>query len=221
MLRQGDLAGAADVVEGHTLPITQARAQLAQGEAASALALLRPVQREMRDRGWVDEVLKITVLEAVAYQALGDLDKATQRLEEALSLGEPGGFIRTFLDEGQPMAALLVRMAGEHGGKRPYVQKLMTAFGEQAPAQTGVTVQVRATAPESQPLVEPLSERELEVLGLIAKGLSNPEIAARLYLSPNTVKVHTRNIYGKLGVHSRTQAVARAHELGLLPPQTA
>jgi len=67
-------------------------------------------------------------------------------------------------------------------------------------------------------LVEPLSEREREVLGLLAKGLTNPEIAARLFLSPNTIKVHARNLYGKLGVHNRTQAVVRARDLGILPP---
>ena len=94
-----------------------------------------------------------------------------------------------------------------------YVSQLLAAFPIDEPEQTDPT---KSQVPESE-LVEPLSEREIEVLQLIAEGLTNPEIAARLYLSLNTVKVHTRNIYGKLGVNNRTGAVARARALGILP----
>jgi len=110
-----------------------------------------------------------------------------------------------------------------------YIQGLLSALGKQDEIHDDVPGQPQSSAlgPRSrqavnpQPLVEPLSDRELEVLELIAEGLSNPEIAARLYLSPNTVKVHARNIFGKLGVHSRTQALVRAQELRLLPRGSA
>ncbi len=94
-----------------------------------------------------------------------------------------------------------------------YVRRLLAAFPVAEPEQAAPS---ETQAPNSD-LIEPLSERELEVLQLIAEGLTNPEIASRLFLSLNTVKAHTRNIYGKLGVHSRTQAVARARALGVLP----
>ena len=91
---------------------------------------------------------------------------------------------------------------------KEYIHKLLVAFGMQK--------DVHSSALSPQPLVEPLSERELEILQLLAEGLTNQEIGSRLFLSLNTVKVHTRNIYGKLNVHSRTQAIARSQELGLL-----
>jgi len=110
------------------------------------------------------------------------------------------------------MARLLYE-AATRGIVPDYARRLLAAFPVAEPEQAGLS---KTQSPESE-LVEPLSERELEVLQLIAEGLTNPEIATRLYLSLNTVKVHTRNIYGKLGVHSRTQAVACSQELGLLP----
>jgi LuxR family maltose regulon positive regulatory protein len=134
-------------------------------------------------------------------------------LERALTLAEPGGYIRIFVDEGPPMAELLISMnASREGGTlrvKEYIHKLLAAFGMQK--------DVHPSSLSPQPLVEPLSERELEVLQLLAEGLTNQEIGARLFLSLNTVKVHTRNIYGKLDVHNRTQAVAQARALGVLP----
>ncbi|NIV32691.1 MAG: hypothetical protein GWN58_25565 [Anaerolineae bacterium] len=146
-------------------------------------------------------------------------------LEQALTLAEPEGFVRTFVDEGPPMESLL-RAAAARGLMPRYVDQLLNAF-----QTTGITVSpssvvrrpssvVRRPSSVGHPasaLVEDLSTRELEVLQLIAEGLTNREIASRLFVSLNTVKAHTRNIYGKLGVHSRTQAIARSQELGLLP----
>ena len=106
------------------------------------------------------------------------------------------------------MAALLKEMKAEDGRQKAYVSQLLAAFG------VGKAVQPSAVSP--QPLVEPLSERELEVLQLVAEGLSNREIAERLFLALSTVKGHNRVIYGKLNVSRRTEAVARARELGML-----
>jgi LuxR family maltose regulon positive regulatory protein len=133
-------------------------------------------------------------------------------LERALALAEPEGFFRIFVDEGLPMAPLLYE-AVTCGIAPEYVPRLLAAFPISEPEQEGSP---DTQAPESD-LIEPLSEREQEVLQLIAQGLTNPEIASRLVLSPHTVKTHARNIYAKIGVHNRTQAVARARALGILP----
>ena len=133
-------------------------------------------------------------------------------LGQALALAQPGGFVRIFIDEGPPMARLLYE-AVTRGIAPDYARRLLSAFPVAEPEQTSPS---KTQAPKSE-LIEPLSERELEVLELIAEGLTNQEIASRLFLALNTVKAHSSNIYGKLGVHSRTQAVARARALGLLP----
>jgi LuxR family maltose regulon positive regulatory protein len=140
----------------------------------------------------------------------GDVDWALTSL--ALALAESEGYVCMFVDEGVPMARLLYKAAAR-GIMPEYAGLLLATFPEVDSAQ-----------PKCPPteMIEPLSDRELEVLELIAEGLSNREIAAKLYLSLNTVKVHSSNIYGKLGVNSRTQAVAKAKTLGiLLPPKLA
>jgi LuxR family maltose regulon positive regulatory protein len=157
--------------------------------------------------------IELTVLQALALEAGGDTARAMDALERALTLAEPEGFIRIFVDEGPPMARLLYE-ALARGIAPEYARRLLAAFPLAEPEQAGPP---DTQAPESD-LMEPLSERELEVLQLIAEGLTNPEIASRLFLSLHTIKAHTRNIYGKLGVHNRTGAVARAKALGVLPP---
>ena len=139
-----------------------------------------------------------------------------QLLGEALALAEPGGFIRLFVDEGPPMAQLLSEAAAR-GMMPDYVGKLLAAFPScermmQDKRQTPSAV--TRSGPSS--LVEPLSQRELEILKLIAQGLSNREIGERLFLALDTVKGHNRRIFDKLQVQSRTEAIARARELGLL-----
>ena len=133
---------------------------------------------------------------------------AIQNLERALTLAESGGYVRVFVDEGPPMAHLLYEALKQKIAP-DYVQRLLKAFSLEEPEKA------KAQSPERD-LIEPLSDREIEILQLIAEGLTNQEIGARLYLSLNTVKVHTRNIYGKLDVNSRTQAAARARTLGIL-----
>ena len=131
-------------------------------------------------------------------------------LLDALALAEPGGFIRLFVDEGLPMAHLLSKAAAL--SRMPeYIGKLLAAFQAEAHKREDP-----ASRPPARPLVEPLSPRELEVLQLMAQGRSNQEISERLFLALSTVKGHNRNIFDKLQVQRRTEAVARARELGLL-----
>ena len=129
-------------------------------------------------------------------------------LKDTLALAQPGGFIRLFVDEGTPMAQLLTGIQNAGGTLQEYVQTLLGAFGAQPDALP--------LGPHPQPLAEPLSQRELEVLRLISQGLSNREIGERLVLALDTVKGHNRRIYEKLQVERRTEAVARARELGVL-----
>jgi LuxR family maltose regulon positive regulatory protein len=211
LLRQGDLAAAAHLAETHQLPISRARVHLAQGEASTALALLEPVRQQVEAKGWADERLKVMVLQALALHAHGEREQAVHVLGDALALAEPGGFIRLFVDEG-PLMARLLHEALAHVVERAYIRRLLAAFPVVEAHQT-TTPPLRGAEFE---WVEPLSEREREVLHLIAEGLSNQEVAARLYLSLHTVKVHARNIYAKLGVTNRTQAVARGRALGIV-----
>ena len=210
LLRQGSLAAAAHLAQAHELPLSQARVHLAQGDPSAALTVLEPWRQQVEAKGWQDERLKVMVLQAVALQAHGEKDKAVQLLGDALALAEPGGFIRLFVDEGLPMAHLLSE--AEAIGMMPdYIGKLLAAFEAEKQQSEEQSYQ-----PPAQPLIEPLSPREVEVLQLIAQGLSNQEISERLFLALGTVKGHNRKIFGKLQVQRRTEAVARARELGLL-----
>jgi LuxR family maltose regulon positive regulatory protein len=187
--------------------IVLARLLIAQDRPQEALSLLDPLLRSMSEIGRVDLMIEIQILRALAVQRQGDTGAALTALEDALSLAKPGGFARIFLDEGQPMAHLLYQ-ALTRGITPEYAGKLLAAFPPQEPT----------TLPDgATPLIEPLSARELEVLQLIAQGLSNKEIAQQLFLSLATVKWHASNIYGKLAVSNRTQAVAQARALGILP----
>jgi LuxR family maltose regulon positive regulatory protein len=212
-LRLGDVAAAAHVAQAHELPLSQARVHLAQGDPSAALAVLEPYRRRMAEKAWADQELMALVLLAVALDARGERTRAIELVDEALTLAEPGGFIRVFVDEGAPMARLLYEgcTPGVHQG---YVRQLLAAFAVDGPGEDASP----RTPAAGIHLAEPLSARELEVLRLIAEGLTNQDIAVRLYLSVHTVKAHARTIYAKLGVSSRTQAVARGRALGLLSP---
>jgi LuxR family maltose regulon positive regulatory protein len=213
LLRQRNLAAAAHLAQTHELPISQARVQLAQGDPSAALAVLEPLRRQMEAKNWQDERLRVMVLQAVALHAHGEKEKAIQLLGDALALAEPGGFIRIFVDEGFPMAQLLSE-AVARGIMPDYVDRLLAVFG--AEEQKSKAKSYLPPAPPAQPPIEPLSQRELTVLQLMAQGLSNREISERLFLALSTVKGHNRNIFDKLQVQRRTEAVARARELGLL-----
>jgi LuxR family maltose regulon positive regulatory protein len=208
-LRQGDLAAAAHLAQTYDLPLSQARVYLAQDDPSAALAVLKEYQREIESKGWQDEGLKVMVLQAVALHSRGEKENAVQVLGKALGLAGAGGFIRIFVDEGTPMAELLWE-ASSRGIMPDYVGKILSAFEVEKEKGIG------ESASPAQSLIEPLSQRELEVLQLIAQGLSNDEIGKRLFLALDTVKGHNRRIYDKLQVQRRTEAVARARELGLL-----
>ena len=213
LLRQGNPEAAAQVAQAHDLPLSRARVHLAQGDTAAALAVLAALRQQAEARGWADERLKAMILQAVAHQAHGDKERAVHLLVDALALAEPAGFVRLFVDEGQPMAQLLAEVAAR-GTMPDYTAQLLAAFAvDEAPPAAGA---VRPSSSPAQPLIEPLSERELEVLQLIAEGLSNQEIGERLFLALDTVKGHNRHIFDKLEVQRRTEAVARARELGLI-----
>lgn len=203
LLHRGHQAAAAHLAQTHDLIISQARVDLARGDTAAALISLGVLQEQMETKDWKDEQLRITILQAVTLYRHGDKDKALQLLVNALLQAEKGGFIRIFVDEGTLMAELLSE-AASHGIMPEYIDKLLSMF-----------VNLRLSPPV-QALIEPLSERELDVLQLIAQGLSNHEICERLFLAMSTVKGHNRNIFAKLDVQRRTEAVARARELGLL-----
>jgi LuxR family maltose regulon positive regulatory protein len=210
LIRQGDLAAAGKLAQTHGLPMSQARVRLPRGDSAAALAVLEPARRQAEEKGWPDQRLKIMVLQALARHANGEDDEALRILGEALALAEPNGFVRTFVDEGAPMAGLLAEAAAQ-GIMPDSAAKLLEAF------ETEDRKSEDESDPDhSQALVEPLSRRELEVLRLVAQGLSNHEISERLFLALSTVKGHNLKIFEKLQVKRRTEAIVRARELGLL-----
>jgi LuxR family maltose regulon positive regulatory protein len=195
----------------------------------NALKLLARLLEAAERAGWMGKAIEILILQALALQARGEDDQALTALGRALALAEPEGYVRVFLDEGPPIAHLLHQAAARDIAP-DYARSLLAVSegattdaheawaGQKTTTHESSVVGRRSSAMgrPSSILLDPLSERELEVLRLIAQGLTNREIASRLYLAKSTVKVHTRNIYGKLDVHSRTQAVACAQELGLL-----
>jgi LuxR family maltose regulon positive regulatory protein len=211
LLHQGNLAAAAHLAQMHELPLSQARVYLAQGDPSTALVVLEPWRQQVEARDWRDERLKVMILQAVALQVHGEQDQAVRLLFDALTLAEPGGFIRLFVDEGPPMAQLLTRAAA-HGLMPDSIDKLLKAFEAEGQKHENPS----SPPPPAQPLIEPLSQRELEVLHLLAQGLSNKQISERLFLALDTVKGHNRKIFGKLQVQRRTEAIARARQLGLL-----
>ncbi len=195
-----------------------ARVLLAEGQSEEAKSLLDRMLAVAERRGRTPRVIELLVLQALTHQTLGDRPAAVSTLERALSLAEPEGYVRTFLDEGEQVIDLLRRVAGSSSPVASLALRLLAASLEQVPATSGAKPEPTSAALRLPivPLVESLSERELEVLRLIGDGLSNRQIADRLVISVATAKKHVENVHGKLGVHSRTQALARAQELRLL-----
>ncbi|HEU4837729.1 MAG TPA: LuxR C-terminal-related transcriptional regulator [Pyrinomonadaceae bacterium] len=197
---------------------------VATGKAKQALPLLNRLLQAAEKGGRQRAAIEIVVLQALAHHAAGNEGEAIKTLEKALVLGQPENFVRTFIDEGEPVSKLLLELLKQKGKRweteKPellrYVVKLKDAFGPSAPVPTA---RMATTESEALPwwyVEDPLSERELEVLQHVARGLSNQEIADKLFLSAGTVKRHMSNIYQKLDVHSRTQALERARSLKVL-----
>ena len=183
--------------------IAQYKSDRVERSIQEAMGLLERLLKAAEEGGRTGSVIEILVLQALAHHATGDTPAALVSLERALVLAEPEGYVRIFVDEGPPMAALLGE-AAIPGAAPNYVNQLRAACGK---AENRTTV--------TQLLIEPLSERELEVLRLLGTELTGPEIARELVVSLNTIRTHTKNIYSKLGVNNRRAAVRRAEELDL------
>jgi LuxR family transcriptional regulator, maltose regulon positive regulatory protein len=191
--------------------ITLARTLLARYDAegsqaplTDAVRLLHRLLRAAEDGGRGGSVLEILVLQALASQAQGDVPAALASLRRALALAEPEGYVRIFADEGPPMATLLRAMTTQ-GSVPAYVRRVLDALG-----------MAEDSGRVDQGLIDPLSPRELDVLRLLGTHLDGPDIARQLFVSLNTVRTHTKNIYAKLGVNNRRSAVRRGEELDLM-----
>jgi LuxR family maltose regulon positive regulatory protein len=191
--------------------IPLARIRIAQQLPEKTNELLLPLLNAAEAGGHVSRTIELLILQALSLQAGDEIVKALVPLDKALSLAQPRGFFRIFVDEGPPMASLLYEALKREIAPK-YVQRLLAAFPATEPEE-GAS---KKSHVDQSSLIDPLSEREIEVLQLIADGISRPEIASRLVISLNTVKTHARNIYSKLGVNNQMQAVGKARGLGLL-----
>jgi LuxR family maltose regulon positive regulatory protein len=200
--------------------VARARILLAQDQPTAALQRLELArQRATAGQRW-GHVIEICLLQALAHQKLHKESQALAALSEAVRLGEPEGYLRSFVDEGEAMQALLGKLREEQrkAGPTPYLDRVLAAFPKlsQPPASQVSQAKSLAKQPVVQSLLEPLSERELQVLQLLAQGRSNQQIAQTLVIALDTVKRHVSHIFSKLGVTNRVQAVKQAHDLGLL-----
>ncbi len=189
------------------------RLRLAQGLPEEALSTLTRMQPATEAAGRWRRIVDIRLLACQANARLDRIDASLEALQDALALAGPEQLMRPFLDEGRDFFELLSRLSSKirDSGQQRFAARILQAAEAVLPLQNPAA---RSVAAEG--LIEALSEREVEVLQLMARGLTNSEIAQRLYLSPNTLKAHAQNIYQKLDVHSRVQAVNRGRELGLL-----
>jgi len=188
-----------------SVQIVLAKIWLSQHEPEKALPLLEHALQSTHAVGRLGNAIHILAVQAIVYHAQGQNEQAFTTLEHALELAEPEGYVRVFVDEGAPMARLLRRMLTRSAALE-YIHKLLEALGE--PANVDIPIPAN--------LIDPLSQREREVLRLIVDGATNKEIADELVLTVNTVKRHISNIFGKLHVSNRVQAVAQARELNLI-----
>jgi LuxR family maltose regulon positive regulatory protein len=225
--RQGDLVAADHWLKATPLHLDRPISSAEEPYAMVYARVLLIVGRAEASYRWAKRIIELAeagerwghaiqgwVLHALSSQALGRRDEAVASLERALQLAEPAGYVRTFVDAG-PVTAELLNGVEIHPA---YVDRLLTAFESSTPTSEPDAGRPRAETGDlrTPQLAEPLTDRELEVLGAIADGMTNKQMAERLYISVNTVKTHVKHIYEKLDVHNRAQAVTRASELDLL-----
>jgi LuxR family maltose regulon positive regulatory protein len=187
--------------------ILQARILLAQGKSGDCLNIAGQLQKSAEELDRNGVVIEALVLKCLASRHQNNYEEALKALDRALALAEPEGYMRIFLDEGSPMAQLLYE-AASRGIRKEYTGRILSNFPLHREGRKARSL--------TDDLIEPLSQREIEVLQLLAEGASNKEVARRLFISLPTVKWHTSNIYGKLAVQNRTEAVAKAGALGLI-----
>ncbi|MBN1811136.1 MAG: hypothetical protein JXA14_04800 [Anaerolineae bacterium] len=221
---RGERLGASDRFrfEHELAHITQARVFLALNKPDQALTLLSQLEDTARSAGRIGRVIEILALKALALRAIGNSERALLALTNSLTLAGPEGYARVFVDEGEPMQRLLAQWLvlskvegladADAGPSREYASHLLSHF-----AEPFVPLAAQEKPSWASELVEPLSQRELEVLHLIALGKTNREIAQQLVVARGTVKAHAASIYRKLDVANRTEAAARARQLGILP----
>jgi LuxR family maltose regulon positive regulatory protein len=186
------------------------RVHLAAHPAAHLAGFLEGLRQAAQAGERTGTVIEVLVLQALLHLLRGDADVALAAVQDAVTLAEPEGYVRTFTDEGAPMASLL-RVAAKRGIRTDYVNRLLAAM------DVGVHQRSEPDVPVRQQLIDPLSARELQVLRLLGTELDGPDIARKLFVSLNTVRTHTKNIYAKLGVNNRRESVRRGRDLGLLP----
>lgn len=228
-IAQGDLAAAerwVESLEGSNLNLdsiarrlsqfgylTLIRVCIARGDVNELPGVLEPLCRHAEAEGRIGRLIEILILQSIAQYLQQNIDEALATLKRALIWAEPEGFLRIFADEGKPMKELLHR-AKSRGIAVSYVNRILNAFESYEPAHPIWPDTKVLITPSSTP--KPLTAREIEVLRFLAAGATSKEIADNLFLSVRTVKKHAENVYAKLDVHNRTQAINRAHEIGLL-----
>ena len=213
MLRHGEVVNAADLALAHQLPTSLARTLLAQGEGLDALRTIENHRLNLEVEFRTQDALKTMVVQVIIHHAIGQVEEALGLLRECVAKAQSQGSIRLFVDEGDPMQSLLRQLSHE-AGTAPYVSQLLSAFGTQATQKKRVDVPAAATS--SHLPLGVFSDRELEILRLIQEGHSNQNIGELLFVSLSTIKWHNQNIFAKLDVQRRTEAVARALQLKLL-----
>jgi LuxR family transcriptional regulator, maltose regulon positive regulatory protein len=192
--------------------IARYQTERTDGDLHAASGLLARLLQAAEEGGRKGSAIEILILQSFAFQAQGDQPRALDTLARALTLAEPEGYVRLFVDEGEAMRVLLEKLSRHRDQPLSgYAGRLLAAFSQSAsPPSPQSTLHDRKAD-----LVEPLSERELEVLKLLRSELSGPEIARQLIVTLNTLRTHTKSIFSKLGVNNRRAAVRRAEELGL------
>ncbi|MEC5218527.1 LuxR family maltose regulon positive regulatory protein [Actimicrobium sp. GrIS 1.19] len=213
LLRHGDVVSAAALAHAHQLPAGLARSLLAQGKGLEALRVIESHRHSLDADSRTHDALKAMVVQVIVHHTIGQVDKALQLLGECVTKAQSQRSVRLFLDEGAPMQTMLGQLPHDRD-MAPFVSQLLDAFGTQLTREKRVAVPDAATS-FHLPLAA-FSDRELEILRLIQEGHSNQNIGERLFLSLSTVKWHNQNIFSKLDVQRRTEAVARAVQLKLL-----